>query len=163
YTITAVVEAAATVAAMHCAARLARLREWWLLALAALAQPVAYHIWLNVQPAPLDALTWAAFALFWTRGRREWAATWLLLGLAGIAVAARQPQKEEAQRARLVAVALSGGMLASFHMHIQELPGLFVLLAACVAAGWLPRARLLHAALALVALLWLIYVPATGY
>jgi Glycosyltransferase family 87 len=251
-TLTAAGETAAVVAAMACAARIARLRQWWPLAVAALAHPVMLQIWLSVQPAPLATLAWAGFALCWVRGRRDLAAAWLLLGIAvkphlmlllvvlllftfdlralsvlvagclllalgawaligggglarypailqpvatsghwavnaaampnvrgllaalfgdraftrvaaticavvvgaGVAWAARWPQKTEAERARVAFVALAGTMLASFHMHVQELTGLFLLLALAVAAGWLPRARLIPLAAAITGLLW---------
>ena len=59
---------------------------------------------------------------------------------------------EHTLRAQAAVVALTGAMLASYHMHVQELPGLFVLAALCVAAGWLPRERLIPVAVYLVRL-----------
>src|SRR5581483_8778470 len=76
--VTALLEAAATAAAMLLAARLAGVSRWYVLALAALAQPLALDTWLTVQPAPLVTLAWAGFALCYARGRRDLAAMWII-------------------------------------------------------------------------------------
>jgi hypothetical protein len=78
-----------------------------------------------------------------------------ILILAGVAWAARAGSRSPETRAAPVMAALSGGMLASYHMHIQELPGLFVLVALCAAAGWLPAPRVASAVFALNAALWI--------
>jgi hypothetical protein len=64
----------------------------------------------------------------------------------------------DALRATSAIAALAGTMLASYHMHVQELPGLFVLAALCVPAGWLSRDGLVSVAIYLVAGLWILWV-----
>lgn len=256
YAITAGAEAGLTVAAMACAARAARYPRWIVLALAGLAQPISLLVWMSVQPAPFVTLSWAGFALEWTRGRREAAVLWVLLGLAvkphlmlpvlvlvlasgrrgpiallvggglllgltawtlvgtaglreypsmlgmeaasghwsvharnmpnfrgmlvrllgdhltsraaaaaillvglaGIGWAARKPQETGTARARLCLAALACTIAASYHLHVQELAGLFILLALAVPSGWLHRPRVPFACLYLVAALWTLFV-----
>jgi hypothetical protein len=78
--------------------------------------------------------------------------------MAGIGWAARSPQGTARQRALAALVALAGTMLASYHMHLQELPGLFVLLGLAIVSGWIPRERFVYALLGLVVLLWAYYL-----
>jgi hypothetical protein len=74
--------------------------------------------------------------------------------LIGLAWAARQA----ASRAVSALVAVTGTMLASYHMHVGELVVLFALLPVAAAAGWIRRERVLAAAVYLSALFWVLYL-----